>query len=278
MAPKKSTALTKEEGGSIEELLVTIARRDPIELEERIGTLDKPLILECACPGWQPKYWGPPRAYPVRKPQGYKERGVRYPAVPCSVEEQVQAIVESVKAGTAAVHIHPRDPKDCLSVNDSQLMKEIYDKIYEQVDVIPLQHTRERTEDGEVDYAGSLAKELLKLGGNGNRYCQGAVMLWPPGDSYPPDYTRYAQEGARFMEEHDIKPIHKLRSTYGVRRMKRDVIDTKMLTKEPFILVHDMGHPFGWPMDMDPWMPIDLITSIAQTKQRLGEHHVIGVY
>ena len=118
----------------IEELLVRSARKYPIDLEEKIGTLDKPLILECACPGWQPKFWGPPRAYPIRKPPGYKEGGLRFPAVPCEIEEQAQVIIESVKAGAAGVHIHPRDPEDCIAINDVQLMKQVYDKIFEEVD------------------------------------------------------------------------------------------------------------------------------------------------
>jgi len=41
--------------------------------------------------------------------------------------------------------------------------------------------------------------------------------------------------------------------------------------------VHDMGHPFGWPMDMGPWVPIDMITSIIQTKERIP-NSIIGVY
>ena len=274
----KDLGFTSEKVESVEELLVKIAEKHPIELEKKINTLNKPLILECACPGWQPKYWGPPRAYPVELPPGYKEGGIRYPAVPCSIEEQVQTIIEAVKVGTAAVHIHPRDPKDCLAtIDDVQLLKQVYDKIFEQADVISLQHTWQRTEKGEVEYVGSFAKEMIKAG-NGNRYCQGAVVLWPPADAYPPQYIKYVQAGIRFMEEHDIKPIHKLRSSYGVRQLQRVLIDTKVMVKKPYVLVHDMGHPFGWPMDLDPWMPIDLITSIVQTKQRIGDEHVIGVF
>jgi 3-keto-5-aminohexanoate cleavage enzyme len=266
---------TEEE---LQDLLVRIADKHPIELEGRINTLDKPLIIDCACPGWQPKYWGPPRAYPGQKPLGYKEGGIRYPAVPCTIEEQAHTIIEAVKAGAATVHIHPRNPKNCLASHDPQLLKQVYDKVFEEVDPISIQHTWQRTEDREVDYTSSYAKELLKMGNGSNRYCQGAVVLWPPADDYPYQYTKYVQDGVRFMEEHDIRPVHMIRNTYSARKLKRVLIDTKVLTKKPFILVHDMGHPFGWPMDMDPWMPIDLIISIVQTKQRLGEDNVIGVF
>ncbi len=94
------------------------------------------------------------------------------------------------------------------------------------------------------------ATALLERGG-GNRYCQGAVVLWPPADSYPSQYVQSVQEGVRFMERNGIKPIHKLRSAYHVRQMKRVLIDSGVMTAEPFVLVHDMGHPFGW-----PWMLI----------------------
>ena len=80
------------------------------------------------------------------------------------------------------------------------------------------------------------------------------------------------------MEENNITCIQKFRNPYGVRQMKRVLVDTNILKKEPYVLIHDMGHPFGWPMDLDPWMPMDLNLNIVQTKQRLGEDHVIGVY
>jgi len=263
---------------SIEDVLVRITAKHPIELEKRINTLDKPLILECACPGWQPKYWGPPRAYPVKKPPNYEENGLRYPAVPCTIEDQAQEIINAAKAGAVAAHIHPRDPKDCMGTHDPKMLKAVYDKIFEEVDVISSQHTWQRTDEDEVDYVGSYSKSMLDLADGGNRYCQGAVVLWPPVDAFPRKYKKYVQDGVRFMEERGIKPFHKIRSSYGARELKRVLIDTGVMKKKPYVLIHDMGHPFGWPMDMDPWMPVDLITNIVQTKQRLGEEHVIGVF
>jgi len=247
----------------------------PIELEAIIDTLDKPLILECACPGWQQREWPSKQAYPWGLPPGYKEGDIRYPAVPCEFEDQADEIIEATKAGCAAAHIHPRDPEDCVRTHDPAALARVYDRIFEAVDVISIQHTWEITEDSKCDYV-SPAEKLLSMG-NGNRYCQGAVVLWPPANSYPRLYTRSVQEGVRFMEAHNIKPVQKLRSSYHVRQLKRTLIDTKVLTQEPFVLVHDMGHPFGWPLDIDPWMPIDLITSIEQTKRRIP-NGIIGVF
>lgn len=42
-------------------------------------------------------------------------------------------------------------------------------------------------------------------------------------------------------------------------------------------LVHDMGHPFGWPMNSETWMPIEMISSIQQTRERFPNAK-IGVY
>ena len=274
-----SDRLLKSEGAGdkeIEEILVRIAAKHPIELDERIDTLAKPLILECACPGWQPRNWGPARAYPVKKPLGYQEGGVRYPAVPITIEDQVRESVLANKAGAAALHIHPRDPKDGMATDDPVLLAQIYDKIYSEVDAISIQHTWKVIADGTIDFIED-AERLLELG-RGNRYCQGAVVLWPPTDSYASNYTRSVQAAIRFMEKHDIKPVHKLRGTYHVRQMERVLVNTGVITQMPLVLVHDMGHPFGWPLDQDPWVPLDMITSIMQTKQRMPKDSVIGVF
>jgi len=247
----------------------------PIELEKIIDTLDKPLILECACPGWQQRNWPAKKAYPWGLPPGYNEGGVRYPAIPCEIEDQANEIIQATNAGCAVAHVHPRDPEDCVRTHDPSFLAKVYDLVFESVDVISLQHTWKITKDGKCDYV-TPAEELLSRG-NGNRYCQGAVVLWPPANSYPKLYTKAVQDGVRFMEANKIKPIHKLRSSYHVRQLQRTLIDTKVIKEEPFILVHDMGHPFGWPLDIDPWMPIDLITSIEQTKRRIPGG-IIGVF
>ena len=74
---------------------------------------------------------------------------------------------------------------------------------------------------------------MLDIGDGGNRYCQGAVVLWPPVDAFPRKYKKYVQEGVRFMEERGIKPFHKFRSSYGAREMERMIIDTGVMKKKP---------------------------------------------
>ena len=287
--------------GLMREQVADIKRRlrmHPIEFEERISTLDKPLIIESACPGWQPKYWGPRELY-RREPVGYKENGIRFPAVPVSLEEQARMDIEAIKAGAAAIHHHPRDPRTGISVEGNplqtmhtELQAKIIDLVFREVDAVTIPHTwkakgpiptewemQEQMSIGQlvrgIDYI-TYIKEALALG-KGNRYVQGAVVLWPPGHSYPPGYVEAVQEAIRFMEANNIKPVHKLRSSYNVKEMHRVLIETGVMTQTPFVLVHDMGHPRGWPMDVDPWMPIDLITSIEQTKKRIPDS-IIGVF
>ena len=87
----------------------------PVENEPRIPTMDKPLIIESACPGWQ-------------------EGGNRFPAVPITITDQIKAQVESVRAGAILVHVHPRDPKTGQSVEGNHnLLKEILDGVFDEV-------------------------------------------------------------------------------------------------------------------------------------------------
>ncbi len=275
MKTKLWGTMFKESGGDSDEILAGAVEKIPIELEEKISTLDKPLIIECASPGWQPRMWPPMKAYPLQKPVGYQEGGIRYSAVPCTIEEQAKVIIEAAKAGCALSHIHPRDPKDCLPTINLGFLAAIYDKIFESCDIVSSQHTWKVKEDATIDYREDL-EALLEMG-KGNRYCQAVCVLWPPGDSYPNGYKKLVRETIPFMEANHIKPVLKVRSSYHAREMKRVLIDSGVIKEEPIIVGHDMGHPRGWPMDLDPWMPIDLVTSIMQTKQRIP-NSIIGVY
>lgn len=261
-------------GATPEEEMEKILSVHPIEFEERINTLDRPLILENAYPGWQTRLWGPKKMYP-KLPVGFEEGGVRYAPVPTTEDEQVNTHVDAVKNGAACIHLHPRaNNPEASPLTDPAACARIFDRIFAETDAITLQHTWTMKENNLIDYV-SEGQEFLRLA-NGNRYVQGAVVLWPPTDAYPSNYTSEVQRGVTFMLENKIKPIHKLRSSYAVRKMKRTLIDTG-IEPPPYILVHDMGHPFGWPMDQDPWTSIDIIASLMQTKQRIPEF-IIGVY
>lgn len=259
---------------SADEIASTIVKRHPIETEEPIQTYDKPLIIECACPGWQPKQWPPKEAY-TELPEHYG-KGDRYPAVPCSIDEQAAELVAAAKEGCAATHVHPRDPEDCMGTDRVDLLADIYDQVYQEADVIPIQHTWTITDDGGVDYVRP-AKEKLAAAGGETDYVEASIVLWPPADSYPKNYTESVIEGLEFYDEHGIKPIHKVRGSYHTRRLKRDIVEPGHADDDDLVIIHDMGHPFGWPMDSGTWMPIEMISSIQQTKDRFPDA-TIGVY
>lgn len=259
------------------EIISTIAERHPIELDERIETLDSPLIIECASPGWQPDVWPPESAYPGELPSNYSGAGeTRYPAVPCSLEAQAEEIIRAAEAGCAAAHIHPRDPTDCLGTDDIDLLAELYRRIFDETDVVSIQHSWRITDDDSIDYL-DIARQTLAAADGSNRFIQGSVVLWPPFDWYPRHYTQRMKEGVAFYREHGIKPIHKVRSAYDTRRLHRDLARMDLLDEEPLCVFHDMGHPFGWPMDQEPWMPVQVITNLEQTKRRFPPDTVIGV-
>ncbi len=260
------------------EIVSTIARQHPIELDERLDTLADPVIIECASPGWQPDVWPPRDAYPDDElPPTYTEAGdVRYPAVPCSIEDQAQTLIDAIEAGCATTHVHPRDPEDCLGTDDPDLLAEIYDRVFDATDPVTVQHSWQLTPDGSIDYV-EIAEETLAAADGSNRYIQASIVLWPPFDSYPDHYTDRVVDGIEFYRDHGIKPIHKVRSAYDTRKLRRELTRTGLDDEDPLCIFHDMGHPFGWPLDQDPWMPIEMITGLEGTAQRFPDDTVIGV-
>ena len=156
------------------------------------------------------------------------------------------------------------------------LLADIYRRIFDETDVVSVQHWWQLTADDSIDYV-NMAEQKLAAADGSNRCIQGSVVLWPPFDSYPKRYTERMREGVEFYREHDIKPIHKVRSSYDTRRLYRDLESHGLLDDDPLCVFHDMGHPFGWPLDQDPWMPVEMITGLEQTKQRFPDNTVIGV-
>src|SRR3972149_8310082 len=83
----------------------------PVEMEPRIPTMDKPLVIESACAGWQ-------------------VGGARFPAIPIALKDQIKEQIDSVKAGAIIVHVHPRNPKTGEAQMNFPLLAEILDGIF----------------------------------------------------------------------------------------------------------------------------------------------------
>ncbi|OFW62886.1 MAG: hypothetical protein A2Z35_04040 [Actinobacteria bacterium RBG_19FT_COMBO_36_27] len=229
----------------------------PIEKEEIISTMDKPVIIESACPGWQ-------------------VGGKRFPAVPCSIEDQVKEIVDSIKAGAVAIHVHPRDPRDCAAKIDSYLLKKVLDPVFDEVgDCVTLPHTWKAAE--EADYITD-TKELLELG-QGNKYCQGSVIL-------PANYTsstgafhseKSIIEGIQWYEAHDVKPIYLLYDTYTIFNLQQKIFSNGISKKRPYVFNVNLGKHHSHAIHKDPWSYLNCIANFNMVKETIKEECVIGV-
>ena len=224
----------------------------PIEHEPKIPTMDKPLIIESACPGWQ-------------------EAGKRYPAIPISLEDQVREIADSVRAGAAAIHVHPRDPVTGKGVMSYEILKEIMDGVFAEVGVcVTISHTWVVNENKVVDYITHTEK-LLKAGG-GNRYCQGGVVV-PPGRIGEMSGAFHSREGmlkgVKWLEENGVKPIFQLHDTYTHLDYKRHVFDTGLSRRLPFVMNLNMGKHDSHAVHRDPWSYIQLISNFHMVQETI---------
>ena len=230
----------------------------PIHDEERIPTLDRPVIIESACPGWQ-------------------VGGERYPAVPISIEDQVQETVDSIRAGAVVVHMHPRDPKSGNAQANPKLLAEILGQVFDEVgDFVTLSHTWAAKE--EVDYVCE-TEELLELGG-GNKFCQGSVVLKTghvsaTGTFHP---KQNVIDGVKWLEEHDIKPIFQLYDTYVLRDFTSKILDKGLAKMKPYVFNLHLGKHHSHTIHRDPWSYLQLLTNYNMVLDTVGRDTIVGVY
>ncbi len=182
----------------------------PVESEPRMPTMDKPLIIESASPGWQ-------------------EGGKRFPAIPVTIADQIKDQVESVKAGAIIVHVHPRDPKTGHAVEGNHtLLKEILDGIFAEVgDCITAVASWNLIANTDVDFITGTEK-LIEMG-QGNKYVQASLLA-------SIGYTirgirallsaEAVAEGVKFFEAHHIKPVYQCFDTYSHLAYKRFLFET----------------------------------------------------
>jgi beta-keto acid cleavage enzyme len=119
----------------------------PIDKQPKIPTLNEPVILESAFPGWIPTALNP--------------------NILLKTDEVSKEIIASVNhCATTAIHVHPRDPKDGGLRVDAEVMKETLDPVFaEHRDIITWNHSWTGKPNELVDYK-THAFELLKLDGS----------------------------------------------------------------------------------------------------------------
>ena len=232
----------------------------PVEMEPKIPTMDKPLIIESACPGFQ-------------------IGGERFPAVPITIKDQVRAQVESLKAGAVIAHVHARDPKTGEAQMNHKLLAQVLDGIFSEVgDAITFTHSWYPVPNGEVDCIIG-TQELLELG-KGNKYVQGSLLV-PVGyrvreqNSYVG--VKGTVEGIKWLEAHKVKPVYQLIDTFSHLGFKRYIFDQGIARMEPPIMNIQIGKHEAAAINQDPWSYLQLITSMNMIKQNLPSS-LIGIY
>jgi len=232
----------------------------PVEDEPVISTMDRPLIIESACPGWQ-------------------TGGARFPAIPITIKDQIREQVESVRAGAVLVHVHPRDPHTGNAVHDHRALQVILDGVFDEVgDFISMTHSWYGVPNGEFDFIRG-TQELLDLG-QGNKYVQGSLIVpigyhTIPTSSYAS--ARSTAQGIRWYEERHIKPIYQNFDSYSHLGFKRFLIDRQVSTWQPFIMNIQIGKHESHAINKDPWSYMQLITNMGLIRENIPGC-ILGIY
>jgi len=227
--------------------------------------MDKKVIIEAAVTGWQPVKW-------------WRERGVQNlppgsVAGPSCIPDQVEAIVECVKAGAACIHMHPRHPDDGIPrMHDVDLTAEICDRAFDQTDFITMSHSFvwDFRKSIGVDYESGTDDYLKR--GKGNRYLQGSLL--PTLATYTEDHPVFTDElgkkGCKFFEANDIKPILSV-EPYYFSQAKRELIDSGALQKKPYLIALQFGKHRDDMQFADPWAQMNTITCMEMVRSVIPE-------
>lgn len=232
----------------------------PVDREPRIPTMDKPLIIESACPGFQ-------------------VGGARFPAVPISLKDQIKAQVDSLKAGAVIAHVHPRDPKTGEAKMDHRLLAEVLDGIFSDYgDCIVFTQSWYPVLNADIDCITG-TEELLQLG-SGNKYVQGSLLV-PIGFQARAQSShvsaRATIEGIEWFEAHGVKPVYQLFDTYSHLVFKRTIFDRGIDKSMPRIMNLQLGKHDATAINQDPWSYLQLITSVNMIRENIPGS-VIGIY
>jgi uncharacterized protein (DUF849 family) len=231
----------------------------PIEREHKISTLDKPLIIESAFPGWLPISVNP--------------------NIPIETSKISKEIIDSVREGAGAIHVHPRDPVDGAFLMDPKLLKETIDPVLQECgEVFTWNHTWSGKVMEPITYVDD-TREVLRLG-NGNKYAMGSVVLIT-GNPNSRDQTLWGdaqavKEGVPFLEEHGVKPIFQLYDTHSIEWLAREIIEPGLARWKPFMCCLHMGKHHASYIGQDPWSYLQLITSMGALKQAIPDS-VVGL-
>ncbi len=242
-----------------------VEKEFPVLRQDRIMTMAKKVAIEAAIPGWQPIKW-------------WRDRGVNN-LPPLTIEEQVNAIVECVKAGASVIHIHPRDPSDGLPrVHATELMAEIVDRAMEQVDFVTAPHTWawDFEKSRAADYI-SYTEEMLERG-KGNKYCQAALVMTVGafGHNSILFTSRSTREGVKYLEAKGVKPMYSMQA-YSFYHFKEVLWDSGVSKWDPYWIALQMGKHTDEQTFADPWSYLQVINNMSLIRTVLPDAF-IGIH
>lgn len=231
----------------------------PVEQEVPIPTLNKPLILESAFPGWIPIEINP--------------------NIPIQSDLVAREVIESVQAGATAIHVHPRDPEDGGLRMDPPLLKKTLDPVFDQCpDVITWNHSWCGKPDEPIDYKTHTA-EILALG-KGPKYVQASVVLIRHNPenrgSIREGDMDAIKEGIIFLEEHGVKPVFQIYDTNGIQVLAREIVEPGIAKWKPFMCCLHMGKHHSTFVGEDPWSFLQLLASMKAVKSAIPDS-VVGL-
>lgn len=225
--------------------------------EPKILTMDKPLIIESAFPGTQE----------IRQ----------NPWIPNETDKVTAEIIDSVKAGAAVIHVHPRDPATGGMRIDPLLVKETVDPVFDAVgDVVTNTHCwfgDPARKWAGVDYRPH-AEKFLEIGG-GTKYLQASVVLLtlnPRGGWFAFGAKHMVDIGVPFLEELGVRPVFELYDTFSLRILKEELIDTGLAKSKPFICRLHSGKHTSTPNVLgDPEATMQMIISWMTLKKAVPD-------
>jgi len=242
----------------------------PVIYDKPINTMNKKLYIEAAVPGWLPTKW-------------WEERGIPN-MPPTTIEGQAAGIIECVKAGATVIHTHPRDPNPgppmfgaAGSRRHAELLSEIMDIVYEEVDCISAHHswTMDLSKSRDVDYI-SMTQEYLNIGkekGTGLRDVQSALIMTEAAftDKCVMS-TDAAIEGTEFFEKNGIKPMFSMQS-FSFPKFRRVLFNENNLIAKnrPYWVAIQMGKHNDDQIWSDPWSYIQTINNISMFREAFPE-------
>lgn len=243
--------------------------------EPKIPTMGRKLIVEASTPGHYPG-------------QLWEHFGVKN-MPPWSLEAQAAAIIECARAGAAAIHSHARDPLSpypyeapVSKAMSAELMARLLDKVYAEVDMVPLNHAwhpRNWEDLAEADFI-TPTRELLDIG-KGNRYIQGNIIPtwiypWARRGLLSSWFTADAlREGIAYLEENHVKPLIALHIDHLVW-FKNNVVDAGVMKTRPHLNIEEGKHGVNRSF-ADPMSYLNLINSIELVRRMVPEC-TIGIH